>query len=254
MNQAISYSIAALFAKLVPAFAIGLMLFNWNLEAADFTDLTPYYIDATILVENPYKEQDNSTQEEQRRNEILQQRRQSEAEFRRQQAEREKQQAQLVEATPSPEQVQPQELPEPEPPEEVPPPVSEEKPVAQQETGFEEQLARLVAAEQGLRQAITDDEKAMAYAGQIRKDIIQHWSRPPSARNGMQSVLRVFLVPTGELVDVRVDVGSGNDAFDRSALLAVRKVGRFAVPPDARMFERDFREFILVFRPEDLRL
>jgi len=102
--------------------------------------------------------------------------------------------------------------------------------------------------------AVTDDEKAMAYVSQIQREIIQNWSRPPSARNGMEALLSVFLVPTGEVVNVTVEASSGNDAFDRSAVLAVRKTERFVVPTDPRQFERNFRKFEVLFRPEDLRL
>lgn len=115
-------------------------------------------------------------------------------------------------------------------------------------------LQRLIEQEAGARRAVTDDEKAMAYVAQIQAEIIQNWSRPPSARNGMQALLKVFLVPTGEVVDVTLLKSSGNESFDRSALLAVRKAERFLVPEDPRQFERNFREFEVLFRPEDLRL
>ena len=70
----------------------------------------------------------------------------------------------------------------------------------------------------------------------------------------MEALLRVRLIPTGEVIDVNVEKSSGNDAFDRSAVLAVRKAERFIVPADSRRFERDFREFPVLFRPDDLRL
>lgn len=125
---------------------------------------------------------------------------------------------------------------------------------AQQVARADEELQKLINAEMDAIQAGTDDEKAMAYVGQIQADIIQNWSRPPSARNGMQTLLKVFLVPTGEVVDVSVLESSGNDAFDRSAVQAVRKVRRFDVPRESRLFENKFREFEVMFRPEDLRL
>lgn len=124
----------------------------------------------------------------------------------------------------------------------------------QAKVATERDLARAIGEEQDDRLAVTDDEKAMAYVSQIQREIIQHWSRPPSARNGMQALLKVFLVPTGEVVDVTLKTSSGNDAFDRSAMLAVRKAERFIVPADSAQFERNFREFEVVFRPEDLRL
>lgn len=119
---------------------------------------------------------------------------------------------------------------------------------------LEADLMRAINAEQGARLAVTDDERAMAYIGQIQRDVIQNWSRPPSARNGMQAILKVFLVPTGEVVEVQIAESSGNAAFDRSAMVAVEKVHRFSVPSESAMFERSFREFTLLFRPEDLRL
>lgn len=70
----------------------------------------------------------------------------------------------------------------------------------------------------------------------------------------MEVLLRVFLVPTGEVIDVVLEASSGNDSFDRSAVLAVRKAERFQVPGQSRQFERNFREFTVLFRPEDLRL
>ena len=70
----------------------------------------------------------------------------------------------------------------------------------------------------------------------------------------MQALLKVFLVPTGEIVDVVVQESSGNNAFDRSAMLAVNKTERFLVPSESRQFERNFREFTILFRPMDLRL
>ena len=70
----------------------------------------------------------------------------------------------------------------------------------------------------------------------------------------MEAILRVYLVPTGEVVDVQIAESSGNTAFDRSALVAVERVDRFSVPADSALFEQSFREFTLLFRPEDLRL
>ncbi len=118
----------------------------------------------------------------------------------------------------------------------------------------EQSLSLAILDEQEYRRAITDDEKAQAYVAQITREIIKNWSRPPSARNGMEAILKVFLAPTGEVVSVSVLASSGSESFDRSAALAVQKAERFLVPTDARQFEHNFREFTVLFRPEDLRL
>ena len=96
------------------------------------------------------------------------------------------------------------------------------------------------------------DEIARSYIQGIYELIVANWSRPPSARNGMRVVLQVNLVPTGDVAQVVVTESSGNVAFDRSAEAAVRKVGKFEVPPDAHVFEENFRSFPVIFKPEDL--
>lgn len=90
------------------------------------------------------------------------------------------------------------------------------------------------------------------YLAGIRADIERRWTRPPLSRNGMKVTLRIYLLPGGELNDVRVVESSGNAAFDRSALTAVQKVGRFTVPSDPVEFDRNFRQFTVLFNPDDL--
>jgi colicin import membrane protein len=131
---------------------------------------------------------------------------------------------------------------------------TEERDIEAERRLMEQGLAEAIRGEQEFRIAVTDDERALAYVGQIQRQIIQNWSRPPSARNGMQALLKVYLVPTGEVVDVVVVESSRNEAFDRSAILAVRKSERFIVPQESREFEKNFREFTVLFKPEDLRL
>lgn len=128
--------------------------------------------------------------------------------------------------------------------------------VKREPVGQDQAMAALMAAvtDEIGRQAVTNDEQILAYIGQVQRDIVSRWSRPPSARNGMQAVLRVRLVPTGEVVDVGVEQSSGNEAFDRSALLAVERSARFQVPSDPSLFEKNFRSFTVLFRPEDLLL
>lgn len=97
-----------------------------------------------------------------------------------------------------------------------------------------------------------DEVAAQSYRAGIYQRIVDNWSRPPSARNGMEVELRVELVPTGDVVAVTILRGSGNTAFDQSAEAAVRKARRFEVPKESRLFEQRFRRFNLLFRPEDL--
>lgn len=117
-------------------------------------------------------------------------------------------------------------------------------------------LLQAIEAEDDLLQEESDLQTVAKYQTLIKAAIQSKWSRPPSARNGMQAKLRIRLVPSGEVVSVNVMAGSGNDAFDRSAVNAVWLNERFAglVGMEPRLFEEYFRELNLVFNPEDLLL
>jgi len=120
----------------------------------------------------------------------------------------------------------------------------------------QEAFADALAAEDELLLAEQDEVAAQSYVANIAQAIGRNWSRPPSARRGMTCELQLQLIPTGEVVSVSVSKGSGNGAFDRSAEQAVKKLGRFEfladMPP--ALFERYFRQFTLLFDPQDLRL
>ncbi|MCB1631714.1 MAG: cell envelope integrity protein TolA [Pseudomonadales bacterium] len=115
----------------------------------------------------------------------------------------------------------------------------------------ERELALALAAED----ALAEGGETSTYEDAIAEAIEDNWSRPPSARRDMQVVLRIQLIPTGEVVGVSVLKSSGDDAFDRSAVNAVNKAARFPEVADAppQVFERRLRTLQLVFRPEDLR-
>ena len=79
-----------------------------------------------------------------------------------------------------------------------------------------------------------------------------NWKPPTSSKTGMKSELIITLVPTGEIIKVRISKESGNEAFDRSALNAVQKVRRFDDLDMGRaLFDEYFRTFTLVFNPTD---
>ena len=125
----------------------------------------------------------------------------------------------------------------------------------------ERQRQQQEAVEEALEEElglIMEDEyasEAQSYTQAIARRIEQHWSRPSSARNGMQALLSIQMVPTGRVVSVAILESSGNTAFDRSAEQAVRQVDTFPevrdMPPE--VFERYYRQFNLLFKPQDLR-
>ena len=113
---------------------------------------------------------------------------------------------------------------------------------------FRDSLGEELTAE--MADAVQD--LSQVYVTRIYLAIVESWSRPPSARNDMSCVILVELFPTGDLNSVGVLESSGNAAFDRSALNAVRRAAPFEVPTDLDLFESSFRSFRLNFSPEDL--
>ena len=152
-------------------------------------------------------------------------------------------------------------------PEPTPEPPAEPKPteIKQPEPAPALDAEQLAALTRDELDSLVDADIAASGAGEpslrdvvaatIRASVITRWTRPPSARNGMVSVLSIQLVPTGEVVGVSVLQSSGNTAFDRSAMTAVERTGRFpeVAKLDNRTFEANFRRFQLIFKPEDLR-
>jgi TonB family protein len=157
---------------------------------------------------------------------------------------------------PKPKPVVPVPKAEPKPQPKVEPKV-EPKPAPRITTDELARIAReeLSSVEQQEQATATAGEMSASFVALIRQTVVNYWSRPPSARNGMEAELAIKLVPTGEVVDVRVIRSSGNTAFDRSAVNAVQKAGAF---PELQKlpsgeFEKQFRNFTLLFKPEDLR-
>tara|TARA_R110002072_G_scaffold95250_2_gene210081 strand:- start:10555 stop:11241 length:687 start_codon:yes stop_codon:yes gene_type:complete len=155
--------------------------------------------------------------------------------------------------------VEPKPTPKPQP-KVVPKPATKAEPQPEPRISPSE-LAAIARAElselleQEAQATATADEMAASFIGLIQQTVIRYWSRPPSARNGMETELAIQLIPTGDVVSVTVIRSSGNTAFDRSAINAVEKAGAF---PELQQlsnaeFEKQFRRFRLLFKPEDLR-
>lgn len=146
--------------------------------------------------------------------------------------------------------------PEPEKPkkvEEKPPEVDQEELKKQQQ---EQALAAMADDEDEALQADEDASLIAQYTAMISQQMHQKWQLPPSAKRNMVALLKIRMMPTGDLVSVTIAKSSGDEAFDQSAILAVGKAGRFSFMKDlpGRLFESHFREFTFRFSPEDLRL
>jgi len=99
-----------------------------------------------------------------------------------------------------------------------------------------------------------DLEAVATYEALVAELVAAHWNRPASSTRGLQVLLGIGLLPTGELVQVQKLSSSGNEAFDVSAIRAVEAAAPFhelqGMP--ASLFEQYFRRFRFLFTPEDL--
>ena len=95
-------------------------------------------------------------------------------------------------------------------------------------------------------------EEISYYSNLIRDQVIINWKQPSSAKKGMSAEILITLVPTGEIVQVKLTKTSGNQAFDSSTLNAIQKVSKFeGLDMGRRLFDNNFRKFTLVFNPEN---
>ena len=133
----------------------------------------------------------------------------------------------------------------------------------QRQRELEQERARKQAAldeklrqEQAAEMAEQEKQSTSSYLQIIQGRLSQSWSRPPSARLGMQTLIELKLVPTGRIVGVKILQSSGDVAFDRSVEQAAFKAAPFSElqSMEPRIFEQYFRSVKVLFNPEDLRL
>jgi len=112
-------------------------------------------------------------------------------------------------------------------------------------------------AEALLRQQLAAEEARMAaersgllaqYIALVQQKIERNWIRPPSARPGLECIVRVAQIPGGEVVSVQVVKCNGDEAVVRSIENAVYKASPLPDPADPSLFERNLQ---LVFKPRD---
>jgi len=117
-----------------------------------------------------------------------------------------------------------------------------------------EQDAERRRQQEAAEAARTELELVQSATALIQMAVQQVWNRPPSARNGMRAILQIRMLPTGELLDVRITESSGDPAFDRSAENAAYSAAPFTELQSLpiNVFNANFRTLSLIFQPEDL--
>ena len=112
----------------------------------------------------------------------------------------------------------------------------------------EEQAHRAAAA--AAAAAAAKAQSAIArYKVLIRQKVEQNWVRPLDSRKGMKCVVRVKLVQGGDVLEAQVVQSSGDPVFDRSVENAVYRASPLPIPDDSTLFPY-FRELEFTFKPE----
>lgn len=121
----------------------------------------------------------------------------------------------------------------------------------QAESALKEQLARQEEQQRQAALAARAQSEADKFKDLIRQRVSRNWAKPPGTSKGLQCVIRVRLVPGGEVIEAQVVQSSGNSLFDRSVENAVYKASPLPVTQDQEVFEAAFRVIDFLFNPEE---
>tara|TARA_R110001599_G_scaffold6656_3_gene32805 strand:- start:2704 stop:3642 length:939 start_codon:yes stop_codon:yes gene_type:complete len=117
-----------------------------------------------------------------------------------------------------------------------------------------EEEAAQAAAEEAKKRAAEEAQMVQSIGSIINDRLSKAWNRPPSARNGMKTTLKISFLPSGEVLDVNVSISSGDALFDRNTVNAARKIKVEELSQiDPYVFNKNFRNIIVIFNPQDLR-
>ena len=120
-----------------------------------------------------------------------------------------------------------------------------EKADAAAQRDAEAALQKQLQAEQELAHAKSVLAEYIPY---IQDKIQRNWLRPPGSPQGLSCLVKVRLIPGGEVASVNVIRSSGDPVFDRSVESAVLKASPLPLPSDPSLFTH-FREINFNFDP-----
>jgi colicin import membrane protein len=116
---------------------------------------------------------------------------------------------------------------------------------AEEQRRREAELQAQLAAEQEEARARSALSEYIPY---IQDKVQRNWLQPPGSAAGLSCLIKVRLIPGGDVVSATVVRSSGDPMFDRSVETAVLKASPLPLPPDASLFNH-FREINFNFDP-----
>jgi colicin import membrane protein len=136
------------------------------------------------------------------------------------------------------------------PPEKPRPVVKPEpKPVPRVDTQAEQQAAAQRATEAA--QAAARGQLIDEFVGRIRAKIRANIVMPPDVPDDALAIFDVTLLPDGEVLVAKLQRSSGNDAYDNAVNRAILKSQPLPLPPDVTLFNQNFRNLELKFKPKE---
>jgi len=170
-----------------------------------------------------------------------------------------------VKAAPKP-KPKPKPEPKPEPkPKPKPPPKAAEKPAPKpDDTRAQQLLAEALQREQQalaaeresrqIREQLAADAQAareraaFEWIDRVRAKIRGNIVLPPGIQGNPEAMVLVTQLPTGQVLDAKLVISSGNSAYDDAVLRAILKSSPLPKPDTRELFSRDLQ---LKFRPKD---
>lgn len=112
-----------------------------------------------------------------------------------------------------------------------------------------------VAASKIRPEISTSPDPGITLVELVRERAAEGWSRPPSARKGMQVTLKIGMLSDGTISSVDVVKSSGDKPFDNSAITAIKNIGILPEIKGMRLDGRvNYHDFSIVLTPENLML
>ncbi len=131
--------------------------------------------------------------------------------------------------------------------------VKKQQEVAKRQREVQEKAAQLKKQQAAEIAQIAQDKKTtISITAAIQQSVNSRWIRPITSNKGLRCMIRVKLLPTGDVMDVQVVKSSGDSIFDRSAANAVRKASPLPVPKNRALFSKHFRVFTFDFNPDKI--
>jgi colicin import membrane protein len=120
----------------------------------------------------------------------------------------------------------------------------------------QEELARLAREQEALNQQLQAQAAAGQsrllddYKGRIKAKIQGYIVLPPEIPGNPEAQFDVVLLPSGEVLSVKLKRSSGHAAYDQAVERAILKAQPLPLPPDPALFA-NFRNLELRFRPRE---